>query len=76
MRHKSSWLWMSTMWLELFVIVITISSESSRLTSFCKLHHLSLNEFANEDKTTPWLIINPSPNRNCLASFGLSLISS
>ena len=76
MRHKSLWLWMSTISFELFMIEITISSESLRLTSFCKLHRLFFNELANATKTTPLLIINPSPNCNCLASFGLSLISS
>ena len=76
MRHKSLWPWMSTISFELFVRVITISSASSRLTSFCKLHRLFFNELANATKTTPSLIINPSPNRNCLTSFGSSLISS
>ena len=48
----------------------------SRLTSFCKLHCLFFNELANPVKTTLCPIINPSPNCNCLASFGLSLMSS
>ena len=67
---------MSTISLELFVMVITVSSVSSRLTSFCKLHRSFFNELSNAVKTTHSLIINPSPNWNCLTSFGLSLISS
>ena len=47
MRHKSLCLWMSTISFELFIMVITISSASSRLTSFCKLHRLFFNELAN-----------------------------
>ena len=51
------------------------SPESDLFTSFCRLHHLYFKELAHPAKTTPSLIINPSPNRICLTSFGSSFIS-
>ena len=75
MRHKSSYSWMSTISLELSVRVITISSMSSRFTSFCRLHHLCFKELANAAETTPSLIINLSPNHISLTSFGSTFIT-
>ena len=76
MRHKSSCSQMSAISFELLVRVITISSVSSRLTSFCKLHRLYFKELAYPAKTTPSLILNPNPNRICLTSFRPSLVPS
>ena len=49
---------------------------SSKFTSFCILQRFSLNELARQTKTTPSLIIKPTPKVNCLTSLGCNIIFS
>ena len=76
MRNRSSFSWMLTISLELFVITVIILTVSSKFTSFCILHRFLLNELANDVKTTPSLIIKPIPRNKCLTSLGCSIIFS
>ena len=49
---------------------------SSKFTSFCILQRFFLNELARQTKTTPSLIMKPTPNVNCLTSLGRNIIFS
>ena len=62
--------------LELLDIEIMISLVSSKFTSFCTLQRFSLNELARQTKTTPSLIMKPTPKVNCLTSLGRNIIFS
>ena len=62
--------------LELFDIVVMISLVSSKFTSFCILQRFFLNELARQTKTTPSLIVKPTPKVNCLTLLGCNIIFS